>query len=72
MSWPWIRHSSSRWQTAPARYRELLDGLPGVATNLLTDRLRDLETAGAVERRPADATPGARAGRRTTSAPNGS
>jgi DNA-binding HxlR family transcriptional regulator len=36
---------------APARYRELLDGLPGVATNLLTDRLRDLETAGVVERR---------------------
>lgn len=36
---------------APARYRELLDGLPGVATNLLTDRLRDLETAGVIERR---------------------
>jgi DNA-binding HxlR family transcriptional regulator len=39
---------------APARYRELLDGLPGVATNLLGDRLRDLETAGVVERRLAD------------------
>src|SRR5918999_3150872 len=37
-----------------ARYRELLDGLPGVATNLLSDRLRDLEAAGVVERRPAD------------------
>jgi DNA-binding HxlR family transcriptional regulator len=36
---------------APARYREMLDGLPGVATNLLADRLRDLETAGVVERR---------------------
>ena len=36
---------------APARYRELLEGLPGVATNLLADRLRDLETAGVVERR---------------------
>ena len=36
---------------APARYRELLEGLPGVATNLLTDRLRDLETAGVIERR---------------------
>jgi DNA-binding HxlR family transcriptional regulator len=35
----------------PARYRELLDGLPGVATNLLTARLRDLETAGVIERR---------------------
>lgn len=39
---------------APARFRDLLDGLPGVATNLLTDRLRDLETAGVVERRLAD------------------
>lgn len=36
---------------APARYRELLDGLPGVATNLLAGRLRDLEAAGVVERR---------------------
>ncbi|MEQ0561189.1 helix-turn-helix domain-containing protein [Amycolatopsis sp. NEAU-NG30] len=35
----------------PARYRELQDGLPGVATNLLADRLRDLESAGVVERR---------------------
>ncbi|TNC19950.1 winged helix-turn-helix transcriptional regulator [Amycolatopsis alkalitolerans] len=35
----------------PARYRELLGGLPGVATNLLADRLRDLEDAGVVERR---------------------
>jgi DNA-binding HxlR family transcriptional regulator len=39
---------------APARYRELLDGLPGVATNLLADRLHDLETAGVVERRLAE------------------
>jgi DNA-binding HxlR family transcriptional regulator len=39
---------------APARYRELIDGLPGVATNLLADRLRDLETAGVIERRLAD------------------
>jgi DNA-binding HxlR family transcriptional regulator len=38
----------------PARYRELQDGLPGVATNLLADRLRDLEAAGVVERRLAD------------------
>jgi DNA-binding HxlR family transcriptional regulator len=35
----------------PLRYRELVDGLPGVATNLLTDRLRELETAGVLERR---------------------
>ncbi|MFC7449887.1 winged helix-turn-helix transcriptional regulator [Rhodococcus daqingensis] len=36
---------------APARYRELREGLPGVATNLLADRLRDLEAAGVIERR---------------------
>ncbi|MFD6158023.1 winged helix-turn-helix transcriptional regulator [Nocardia sp. NPDC060256] len=36
---------------APARYRDLTDGLPGIATNLLADRLRDLEAAGVVERR---------------------
>jgi DNA-binding HxlR family transcriptional regulator len=35
----------------PRRYNELLDGLPGIATNLLTDRLRELETAGVLERR---------------------
>ncbi|MBN6040294.1 helix-turn-helix domain-containing protein [Amycolatopsis sp. 195334CR] len=39
---------------APARYRELHDGLPGMATNLLADRLRDLEAAGVVERRLAE------------------
>ncbi|MBS9532091.1 helix-turn-helix transcriptional regulator [Mycobacterium sp. M1] len=39
---------------APARYQELRDGLPGVATNLLVDRLRDLEAAGVIERRLAD------------------
>ncbi|HEY2833212.1 MAG TPA: helix-turn-helix domain-containing protein [Sporichthyaceae bacterium] len=39
---------------APARYRELFEGLPGVATNLLADRLRDLETAGVIERRLAE------------------
>lgn len=38
----------------PSRYRELLDGLPGVATNLLGDRLRDLEAAGVIERRLAE------------------
>ncbi|BCI82378.1 hypothetical protein MTY66_40030 [Mycolicibacterium sp. TY66] len=35
----------------PARFGELREGLPGIATNLLTDRLRDLESAGVVERR---------------------
>ncbi|ANN19497.1 HxlR family transcriptional regulator [Amycolatopsis orientalis] len=36
---------------APARYRDLLDGLPGIATNLLADRLRDLEASGVIERK---------------------
>jgi DNA-binding HxlR family transcriptional regulator len=38
----------------PARYGELRDGLPGIATNLLTDRLRDLEENGIVERQLSD------------------
>ena len=35
------------------RYTDLRDGLPGIATNLLADRLRDLEQAGVVEREEA-------------------
>jgi DNA-binding HxlR family transcriptional regulator len=38
----------------PARYGQLLQGLPGIATNLLSDRLRDLEEAGIIERRLSD------------------
>jgi DNA-binding HxlR family transcriptional regulator len=34
----------------PCRYRDLQDGLAGVATNLLADRLRHLEQHGVVER----------------------
>jgi DNA-binding HxlR family transcriptional regulator len=34
-----------------ARYRDLINGLPGIATNLLVDRLRDLESLGVIERR---------------------
>jgi len=37
----------------PSRYTDLRDGLPGIATNLLADRLRDLEQAGLVEREEA-------------------
>ena len=36
--------------TGPKRYGALLAGLPGVATNLLADRLRTLEAAGVIER----------------------
>jgi DNA-binding HxlR family transcriptional regulator len=32
------------------RYTDLKDGLPGIATNLLSDRIRDLESAGLVWR----------------------
>jgi DNA-binding HxlR family transcriptional regulator len=34
----------------PSRYTDLQHGLPGIATNLLADRLRDLEAAGVVAR----------------------
>jgi DNA-binding HxlR family transcriptional regulator len=37
----------------PCRYTDLRDGLPGIATNLLADRLRDLETAGVITREEA-------------------
>jgi DNA-binding HxlR family transcriptional regulator len=34
----------------PSRYTDLRAGLPGIATNLLVDRLRELEAAGVVAR----------------------
>jgi len=34
----------------PKRYKDLLDGLPGIGTNLLADRLREMEAYGLVER----------------------
>jgi DNA-binding HxlR family transcriptional regulator len=37
----------------PCRYTDLKNGLPGIATNLLSDRLRELETAGLVRREEA-------------------
>jgi DNA-binding HxlR family transcriptional regulator len=39
--------------SGPARYTDLRRGLPGIATNLLADRLRDLEAAGVVRREDA-------------------
>ncbi len=36
----------------PRRWTDLRAGLPGVAKNLLADRLRDLEAAGVLERTP--------------------
>ena len=35
----------------PRRYTDLIDGLPGIGTNILAGRLRDLETAGVVRKR---------------------
>ncbi|HNP57093.1 MAG TPA: helix-turn-helix domain-containing protein [Gordonia sp. (in: high G+C Gram-positive bacteria)] len=35
----------------PARYGQLQAGLPGIATNLLANRLRDLEASGVLEKR---------------------
>jgi DNA-binding HxlR family transcriptional regulator/putative sterol carrier protein len=34
----------------PKRYKDLLDGLPGIGTNLLADRLKEMERLGLVER----------------------
>ena len=36
--------------SGPSRYTDLLMGLPGIATNLLADRLREMEKAGIVRR----------------------
>jgi len=38
----------------PARFSQLRDGLPGIATNLLSNRLKALQVDGVVERRLAD------------------
>ena len=37
--------------TGPKRYTDLADGLPGIGTNILAARLRDLEAAGVVHKR---------------------
>ena len=37
----------------PCRYTDLRNGLPGIATNLLSDRLREIEAAGLVRREEA-------------------
>jgi DNA-binding HxlR family transcriptional regulator len=38
-------------ELGPKRYTDLLDGLPGVGTNVLSARLRDLEAAGVIVKR---------------------
>src|SRR5258708_33029291 len=37
----------------PCRYTDLKNGLPGIATNLLSSRIRELESAGLIEREAA-------------------
>ena len=39
--------------SGPSRYTDLLNGLPGIATNLLADRLREMEKAGILRREEA-------------------
>jgi DNA-binding HxlR family transcriptional regulator len=39
----------------PRRYTDLLDGLPGIPTNVLSSRLKELEQSGVIERRIAPA-----------------
>jgi DNA-binding HxlR family transcriptional regulator len=41
------------WIRGPSRYTDLRNGLPGIASNLLADRLRELERAGVVGREEA-------------------
>lgn len=55
-----LDHIGDRWTLlivrelllGPARFTDLLGGLPGIATNLLTERLRSLEADGLVRRTP--------------------
>ena len=54
--------------TGPQGYGGLLAGLPGLTTNLLAKRLKDLGEAGLVERVPAPDDPGAKAHYRLTKA----
>jgi DNA-binding HxlR family transcriptional regulator len=54
-----LDHVGERWtlllvrelMVGPKRFKDLLEGLPGIGTNLLSDRLKDLEQTGMVSRR---------------------
>src|SRR5688572_9884889 len=37
--------------TGPRRFKDLIDGLPGISTNLLSERLKNLEQQGLLSRR---------------------
>jgi DNA-binding HxlR family transcriptional regulator len=47
----WILLIARELLQGPRRYNELLHGLPGIATNLLAERLQDLVEAGVLEQR---------------------
>jgi DNA-binding HxlR family transcriptional regulator len=47
----WVLLVARELLPGPRRYGELLDGLPGIATNLLAERLRAMEADGLVTRR---------------------
>ena len=57
-----LDHVGDRWtllllrdlHAGPARFTDLQSGLPGLASNLLTDRLRRLEDGGLLRRRSAE------------------
>src|SRR4030088_661030 len=42
----------------PRRYKDLLEGLPGIGTNLLARRLKELQAVGVIDRRPPPAPAG--------------
>jgi len=57
-----LDHVGDRWtllllrdlHAGPARFTDLQSGLPGIASNLLADRLRDLASDGLIRRRQAE------------------
>ena len=44
----------------PRRFKDLLEGLPGVSTNLLAERLQHLEQQGLIQRRVLPAPAGSK------------
>lgn len=52
---PWSMLIVDRLRDGPARFGDLTASLPGISTNLLTERLRSLEGQGVVTRDPGSA-----------------
>jgi DNA-binding HxlR family transcriptional regulator len=49
---PWTLLIIDALARSPCRFSELARGLPGISTNLLTERLRQLQAFGIIERDP--------------------